>query len=147
AVGGYINTAEVTGTRVSGIVRQIANGTRAQDIAIESAPVVPIFDWHELRRWKISEDELPSGNVVRFKEPSLWYQHKRLVIGALTLIGMQSGLIGWLLFEHRRRRLAEKASRSLAAIVESSDDAIIGISLDGQILSWNSGAELMYGYT
>ena len=44
------------------------------------------------------------------------------------------------------RRKLEEAHSELAAIVESADDSIKGESLEGIILSWNRGSELVYGY-
>jgi PAS domain S-box-containing protein len=45
------------------------------------------------------------------------------------------------------RRQAEEAVARLAAIVESSDDAIVGMTVDGRITTWNSSAERLYGFT
>jgi PAS domain S-box-containing protein len=45
------------------------------------------------------------------------------------------------------RHRAEAVRRELAAIVESSEDAIVGKTVDGLISTWNHGAAKMYGYT
>ena len=45
------------------------------------------------------------------------------------------------------RKSAEAESLRLASIVNCSDDAIIGKTMDGTITSWNSGAERLYGYS
>ena len=45
------------------------------------------------------------------------------------------------------RHRGDDARRLLSAIVEASDDAIVSETLNGAIVSWNAGAERLYGYT
>ena len=52
-----------------------------------------------------------------------------------------------MLVDITERKRAEVERSFLAAIVESSDDAIVSKSFDGVITSWNRGAERIFGYT
>ena len=49
--------------------------------------------------------------------------------------------------ERRGQRQADAVASYLASIVQSCEDAIIGKTLDGIVVSWNAGAERIYGYT
>ena len=77
-------------------------------------------------------------------------------IGALLYAPVIGGLTGSVfLFTARRfinqfveeRNRAEEAQSQLAAIVQSCEDAIISKTLDGVIMTWNAGAENIYGYS
>ena len=63
-----------------------------------------------------------------------------------TLSGVVDGVVLTFVDISDQKRHQETLGR-LAAIVESSDDAIIGHSLDGMITSWNRGAEKIIGYS
>jgi PAS domain S-box-containing protein len=52
-----------------------------------------------------------------------------------------------MLLDISERKNGEHAAQHFAAIVESSDDAIISKNLDGIIVSWNKGAERLFGYS
>ena len=146
-VGGKLISYEAIGTEAAKIGSRVLAGETPDAIAPHGVPSVSMFDWRELRRWNISETSLPQGSLVRFKQPSIWDQYKYYILGAMALIVIQTALVGWLLVERRRHRLISESRRYLAAIVESSDDAIFSKDLEGKILSWNHGAELMYGYS
>src|SRR5262249_17823379 len=102
-VGGYINTADESGTRAAEIALRIADGARPQDIEIKNAPSVPVFDWRQLKRWHLSENDLPAESVLRFKEETFWQQYKGRILIGISIIVLQAALIAGLLIERRRR--------------------------------------------
>jgi PAS domain S-box-containing protein len=128
-VGGSMVTFEEIGRKAARLGMRILAGEDAQTVArSESHQAAPMFDWRELRRWNISEKQLPPDSVVRFKEPTYWEQHYKLILGAVSLCSLEAFLIAALLIQRRRRRLAERALReSEQRMSLAADAANLGI--------------------
>ena len=111
-VGGSMVTFEEIGRKAAQLGIRILAGEDAQAAArSESYQPVPMFDWRQLQRWKISEKRLPPGSILRFKEPTYWEQYHRIIVTALSLCLLEALLIVALLVQLRRRRLAEASLR------------------------------------
>lgn len=115
-VGGPMHSYINTSRHAVAVAMRILGGEKPGDIR---APPVrfasPKFDWRQLARWGISEDRLPPGSQIYFREPGVWEQYRLQILAVLAIIGLQTGLIAWLVYEHRRRSLAEVQSRSAMA--------------------------------
>jgi signal transduction histidine kinase len=109
------------------MVLKILDGTRPQDIPIEDAKLVPMFDWRQLRRWRIPESALPAGSDVRFREISAWERHRATIVLTAGVLLLQSALIATLVFERRRRQRAEvEARHNLTAMAHLDRRAAMG---------------------
>jgi signal transduction histidine kinase len=74
-----------------------------------------MYDWRQLQRWHISESLLPPGSTVQFSELRLWEKYRLYIAALVAALLVQGGLIGWLVYEYRRRNRAEILARSSIA--------------------------------
>jgi PAS domain S-box-containing protein len=117
------------------LVSDSAGGLLARRLLPSALIFLFALNW--LESWVDRHDWFSSG-----AESSLFMLNDIIIFGAL--VWFNAALL------HRadmKRRRAEEMRTRLGNIVESSDDAIIGKTLDGVITSWNRGAEKVFGYT
>jgi PAS domain S-box-containing protein len=72
---------------------------------------VPTYDWRELQRWNISENRLPEGSVVKYRQSTIWQRRGPLILSAALVLLLQAIWIVGLVLNLRRRRRAERLLR------------------------------------
>jgi PAS domain S-box-containing protein len=95
--------------------------------------------------------QLRAGSIDHYQLEKRYFRRDgSLVWGSLSislLKGSPSRLVLAMVQDITDKKKAEEARYRYAAVIESSDDAIASGTLDGIIVSWNTGAQKIYGYT
>jgi signal transduction histidine kinase len=132
--GGFVAVSTLIGEEAADLVLRLFNGEGASQIPITSSDALkPIFDWRQLKRWRVNESNLPPGSEIRFRQSTTWEQYRWQIVAIAIVIILESALITWLVFEHRRRRIAEIEGRRSLMQVTQLDLALTASALSASI--------------
>jgi signal transduction histidine kinase len=110
-VGGSMHSLSEHGAEAANLVlRILADPEHAGPTLLEPPPNKVLFDWRQLQRWGIGEASLPAGSEIRFRELTPWQQYRAQIAAVCAALLAQAALIAWLMYERRRRRVAEVRS-------------------------------------
>jgi signal transduction histidine kinase len=113
-VGGYLVSWTRDGRVAAEMAVRVLNGEKPQNIPIVRNDNVYMFDWRALRRWGLSEENLPAGSTVLYRESSIWHRSKSIWISSLLIILGLSALAAYLQFSRKELRLARDAQMELS---------------------------------
>jgi signal transduction histidine kinase len=114
AVGGYLISWVIDGQVAAKMAVRVLSGEKPQNIPIVRNVNVYMFDWRALRRWGLSEKNLPAGSTVLYRELSIWQRTKSIWISGLLIILGLSALAAYLQFSRKELRLARDAQMQLS---------------------------------
>jgi C4-dicarboxylate-specific signal transduction histidine kinase len=111
-VGGPLINVQERTRKITNVAMRILRGETPSQIVMPSVAFgVPKFDWREMQRWGISEDRLPEGSTVHYRDPTAWERYRWQIVIIAGALLLQTLLIVGLFYERHRRREAEVTSR------------------------------------
>ncbi len=150
-LAGNINGGSTHGEFTARVATRVLHGEPPANIRIEpEGGFGPVFDYRQMERWDIREDQLPREAVVLNRPTGIWATYRKWVLLAGGLIGLQMAIIGLLAWSIAARRTAERALRQSELrhreMVEKAIDGIYSHDLDGRMTEINQTLVDILGY-
>ena len=144
-VGGAILNHQLEGERAVRSAMELLRGQLpSKPLTILPAPLVPMFDWQQLKRWGMNEAVLPADTIILNKPVSAWERYRIYIVAGAVVCLAEAALIVFLIVQRRRRKVAEE---DLNQFFNVSLDLPCIANTDGYFLRLNPTWDRILGYT
>ncbi len=113
-VGGPLMSEMAAASTTAEMARAVLTGEGAKPTVVRLELAAPTYDWRELKRWHIRDSDLPEGNTVLLRQPTLWDEYRWAILAGAAALLLQSALLVALVVQRSRRRRAENEAQHLS---------------------------------
>jgi PAS domain S-box-containing protein len=151
-VGGYMDSFELMGLNAADVALEVLAGRNPGSISPQvSANRRFQVDARQLLRWGLSEKNLPADTVLSFKQPTLWEEHRDLVIATVFVVLLQAIMISALSIQMFARRRAEtslkESEERWRSVFEMSTVGVALADHNFRFQATNGAFQTMFGRT
>ncbi|MBP7652089.1 PAS domain S-box protein, partial [Candidatus Dependentiae bacterium] len=152
-VGGKLNDPELQGRKAAELTLKYFSGMKIEDIPVFTESINKfMFNFNELKRWKINESELPENSVIINKMPKWFDRHFKYIFPFIFIILALIIVIFVIVINGKKLKRKEIelsiSEKKYRLLFESESDAIILIDMDSlKIIEANNAATDLYKYS
>lgn len=108
-VGGHMDSFEAHGIAAADLALQVLAGKPLAALDQQTRTLHRNeIDARQLKRWRLAASDLPADAFVSFGEPTIWEEHRNLILGTMLVFALQSAFVAVLLVQRHQRQRAER---------------------------------------
>ena len=111
-IGGALLDFSQIGQKTAALAFRVLAGESPPVLSPPDPATNPLLvNWRALKKWHVSESRIPTEATVRYRDPTLWEQHRNLILATAAIFGLQLMLIMGLIVQRSRLKRTEGSLR------------------------------------